>query len=130
MPITDAYITYLVKETMNDTPGDAFDHDHAYLCIGDSDAAFAASQTNMQAVTNKVRIGMDTNFPARDGNKITFQATAGEEVANFAWLEWGVANHSSAGVLANRKPENKGTKSGGSWVFEASLTLALGVAPA
>lgn len=98
---------------------------NAYIGVGDSTTAFALGQTDLQATTNKVRVGMDASFPTVAGTLITFQSTFGAAVGNFAWQEWGVFNASSGGTMLSRKVESLGTKvAGQTWVFQAQLTLS------
>ncbi len=108
------------------TASDWFDETNAHIGVGDSNTAFAATQTNLQAVTNKFRQGMESGFPDRTDNAIDFKASFGTDDANFAWLEWGVFNHASTGTMLNRKVENLGTKSGGTWVLTVTLTVNIG----
>lgn len=125
MPITDAMITHIAKTIIGESVT-TFAEANAYLGVGDSTTAFAASQTDLQASTNKVRVAMDTGYPKRTNDALKFKATFGDSDANFAWQEWGVFNASSGGTMANRKVESKGTKDGGSWVFEVTLTPTIG----
>jgi hypothetical protein len=105
----------------------AFDESNAYVGVGDDNTAYAASQTDLLAVTNKVRIAMDSGFPTRSDNVMTFQGTAGSAVANFEWLEFIVANASSGGVAMNRVVASKGTKASGEiWVLKIENTLTIG----
>jgi len=104
---------------------------NAYLGVGDSATAAAASQSDLQAATNKLRRGMNATFPAHtdglaSGNaSIQFQATYGSADANFAWAEWGLFTASSGGRMLNRKVEALGTKSAGNvWVLTVTLSLA------
>lgn len=54
--------------------------------------------------------------------RVTFQATFGEEVANFDWLERGIT--SVQGVLIDRSVEDHGRKAAGSvWTLNAALDL-------
>lgn len=108
----------------------AFDGSNAYLGVGDSTTAAAATQTDLQASSNKVRKVMDATYPAHtDGTSsgnasITFRATFGTSDANFAWQEWALFNASSAGRMLNRKVEANGTKvSGTTWVLTVTLSL-------
>jgi hypothetical protein len=101
-----------------------FDATNAFICVGDSSTAFSASQTDLQATTNKMRKALDNGFPSRTNNQITFQATFGTSEANFAWNEWGVANNATAGTLLNRKVESLGTKTNSQvWQFTATITV-------
>jgi hypothetical protein len=87
-----------------------FDHTDAYLGVGDSTDAFDAADTNLQAATNKKRVGMDETYPQRTDNVLTLRATFGLTDANFAWAEWGVFNAATAGTMLSRKVEALGTK--------------------
>lgn len=107
-----------------------FDNGDAALGVGDSSTAAAATQTDLQAATNKTRVGMDATYPTHtDGTSsgsatITFRSTF--TGANFAWNEWGTFNSPDAGTgrMLNRKTFSGGTKASGTWVFTTTLTLA------
>lgn len=108
-----------------------FNNGNAHLGVGDSTTAAAATQTDLQAVTNKVRKAMDATYPTHtDGTSsgsatITFRATFGTSDGNFAWEEWGLFNGSSGGRMLNRKVTSLGTKtSAASWVFTVTVTLS------
>lgn len=108
-----------------------FNNANAYLGVGDSTTAEAATQTDLQAATNKLRKAMDATYPSHtDGTSsgsatITFHSTFATTDANFAWQEWGIFNASSAGRMLNRKVSSLGTKtSAASWVFTVTLTLS------
>lgn len=107
-----------------------FDNGDAALGVGDSSTAAAATQTDLQAATNKTRVAMDATYPTHtDGTSsgsatITFRSTF--TGANFAWNEWGTFNSPDAGTgrMLNRKTFSGGTKASGTWVFTTTLTLA------
>lgn len=100
---------------------------NAHIGVGDSTTAFAASQTDLQAATNKLRKAMEATYPTRSTNALTFRSLFGTGDANFAWQEWGVFNASSAGTMLSRKVESLGTKtSAQSWQFTVTLTVVLG----
>lgn len=110
-----------------------FSNAQAAIGVGDSTTAAAATQTDLQAATNKLRKAMDATYPVHtDGTgsgaaSIAFRATFGSAEANFAWQEWVVANSATAGTgrILNRKVESNGTKaSGASWQMTATLSLA------
>lgn len=102
----------------------AFNNANARIGAGDSSAAFATSQTDLQAATNKIRKGMEAGYPQRTNNVLTLRASFGTSEANFAWNEWGVFNAASGGVMMNRKVEALGTKaSGATWMITVTLTL-------
>ena len=108
-----------------------FNNGNAYIGVGDSNTAAAATQTDLQAATNKLRKAMDTSYPTHtdgtaSGNaSIVYRSTFGSSDANFAWAEWGLFNGSSGGRMLNRKVESNGTKSSGStWTFTITLSIA------
>ncbi len=108
-----------------------FNNGNAYLGVGDSTTAEAATQTDLQAATNKQRKAMDATFPTHtDGTSsgsatITFKSTFATTDANFHWQEWGTFNGSSGGRMLNRKVTDLGTKtSAAAWAFTVTLTLA------
>jgi len=101
-----------------------FDNDNARIGVGDSTTAADATQTDLLG-TNKAYKGMDAGYPTYGSNqKIVFRATFGDDEANFDWNEWVVDNGSAAGVTLNRKVDNMGTKTQGSWTLEVSITLS------
>lgn len=107
-----------------------FNNGNAYIGVGDSSTAAAATQTDLQASTNKTRQAMDATYPSHtDGTtsgaaSIVFKATFGSGSANYAWAEWGIFNASSGGRMLNRKVESLGTKTTGSWALTITLSLA------
>lgn len=105
----------------------------AALGVGDSNTAAAATQTDLQAATNKLRKAMDATYPQHtDGvvvgsASVTFRSTFGTSEANWVWNEWGLFNTATAatGRMINRKVESLGTKASGStWVLTVTLSLA------
>jgi len=96
----------------------------AWLGVGDTSTAFDASQTDLQASTNKVRKVVDSGFPTLSTNILTLQSTFATTEANFHWQEWGVFNASTGSVMVNRKVEDLGTKTNTqSWQLTVTLTL-------
>lgn len=103
-----------------------FNNANAKIGVGDGTAAFAATQTDLQG-TNKFRKGMDTGYPTRSGNVITFRSTFTDTEANFAWQEWGIFNAATGGTMLSRLVEYNGTKSSGqTWIFEVRITVNIG----
>jgi len=100
-----------------------FDNSHAQIGIGDSSTAADASQTDLQAATNKTYKGMETSYPTSTTQKATFKASFGSSDANYAWNEW-VVKQSTSSKCLNRKVESLGTKSSGTWTLEVSITLS------
>jgi hypothetical protein len=103
-----------------------WDSTNAKLGVGDSNASEAASQTGLQAQTNKTYKQMDANYPQRSGQTAEWRATFGGADANYAWEEYTVVNAANdAGKNLNRKTASKGTKSSGeTWVLSLQITLS------
>jgi hypothetical protein len=106
----------------------AYNNANSYIGVGDSSTAYANTQTDLVAATNKLKKGMMATFPTDSGaGVLTFksQFTTGE--ANFAWQEWGVFNGGAAfatGTMLNRRVESLGTKtSAQTWEITATLTF-------
>ena len=101
----------------------AFNNANAYLGVGDSATAFAATQTDLQAATNKLRKAMDATFPTIAANVVTVQSTFGTSDANWTWNEFGTFNAAAAGSMLQRKVAALGTKVvGQTWQFQVVLT--------
>jgi hypothetical protein len=118
----DALLTALVAGL---TP--LFNNANAFLGVGDSTTAEAAGQADLQAATNKVRVGMDATYPthAAGTNSAAFRATFGTGQANYAWQEYGIFNAATGGTMLQRKVTSFGTKTAaGSWTFTVTFSLA------
>jgi len=101
-----------------------FDNAAAQIGVGDSSTAANATQTDLQAPTNKTYKGMEATFPTSTAQKATFKSSFGSSDANYAWNEWVVKQGTSAKCL-NRKVDAMGTKaSGTTWTLEVSITLS------
>ena len=102
----------------------SFANANAGIGVGDSSAAFTASQTDLQASTNKLRKAMEAAYPTRAGNTLTFRSIFGTSEGNFAWNEWGVFNAASGGTMLNRLVASLGTKtSAQSWQVTVTVTV-------
>lgn len=103
-----------------------FGNANAYLGVGDSSTAESASQTGLQASTNKLYKAMEATYPSRAGQTVTWRAVFGSSDANFAWNEFTVANgNSDSADNLNRKVSAQGTKaSGQTWTLDLSLTIS------
>lgn len=124
MALTTAGINYLAQAAIGQ--GVIFNNANAKIGVGDGTTAFAVSQTDLQG-TNKVRKGMDADYPTSNPPVATFRATFNPSEANFAWNEWGIFNASTGGVMLSRVVESNGTKqSNQTWVLEVAITFALG----
>lgn len=102
----------------------AFNNANSYLGVGDSDTAASASQTGLQASTNKAYKGMESGYPQITSQTTTWRAVFGSSEANFAWKEFTVANgNSDSADNLNRKVSDQGTKaSGQTWTLDLSIT--------
>lgn len=108
-----------------------FSNANAYIGVGDSTTAEAATQTDLQAAANKLRKAVDATYPTHtDGviagaATVTFKSTFGTTDANFHWEEWGIFNGAAGGRMLNRKVTDLGTKTAASsWAFTITITLA------
>jgi hypothetical protein len=100
-----------------------YDNTNARIGVGDSNTAANATQTDLQAATNKTYKGMETGYPTSTTQKVTFKASFGSSEANYAWEEW-VVKHSTSAICLNRKVESLGTKSTGTWTLEVQISLS------
>ena len=101
-----------------------FDNAAAQIGVGDSATAAVASQTDLQAVTNKTYKGMEATFPTSTSQKITCKSSFGSADANYVWNEWVIKQSTSAKCI-NRKVDSMGTKTAGStWTLEITITLS------
>lgn len=123
MALTNTGINSIAQAVINDGTPVLFDAANARIGVGDSAAAFDKTQTDLQATTNNLRKAMDSGYPTRSNNALTFQATFGSTEANFSWNEWGIFNAEADGVMLSRKVENLGTKNGGTWILTATVTF-------
>ena len=126
MALTNAGRDFIAQALMNDSTPTFFTNANSYLGVGDSSTAYAAAQTDLQAATNKLRKAMDSTYPQRATNVLTFKSTFADAEANFAWNEWAVFNASSSGTMLSRKVESLGTKASGTWVLTATITVSIG----
>lgn len=107
-------------------PPTKWDNSSARLGVGDSNAAENATQTGLQAATNKAYKAMDTSYPTRTNQTAEWRATFGSSDANYAWEEYTVVNGpNDAGKNLNRKTSSKGTKtSGETWTLSLQITFS------
>ena len=125
MGYTNAYRDLSASLTVG-AGGTAFNNANAYIGVGDSTTAFAATQTDLVAATNKLRKAMDATYPQVAANVMTFRSTFATGDANWAWQEWGVFNAASAGTMLNRKVESLGTKtSAQTWQLTVTVTTTV-----
>jgi hypothetical protein len=104
----------------------AFSNANSYLGVGDSSTAASASQTGLQAATNKLYKAMEATYPQITNQSIAFRSIFTSAEANFAWEEFTAAsgNSDSADNL-NRKVSAQGTKSSGqTWQLDLTITFS------
>jgi len=106
--------------------GTKFDNANAYLGVGDDNTAASASQTGLQAATNKLYKAMEATYPQRSAQTVTWRSVFGTADANWSWNEFTVANgNSDAADNLNRKVEAEGTKAAGqTWTLDLEITLS------
>ena len=102
-----------------------FDNTNARLGVGDSSTAEAATQTDLQAATNKTYKAMSASYPQRSAQTVTWRAVFTSAEANYAWNEFVIDNGGTALKTLNRKVSSQGTKaSGQTWTLDVSVTLS------
>lgn len=126
MGLTTAGRNFIAAAIMNSGPPTFFDNSNAYLGVGDSNTAFAVGQTDLQAASNKVRVGMEATYPQLATNVISFRSVFGSGVAEWAWEEWATFNAAASGTMLQRYVESLGTKSSGSWQLTVDITVSIG----
>jgi len=126
-------ISALFHRLIGGTAITAFDNANAAIGVGDSSTAAAATQTDLQAATNKLRRPMDSTYPQHTDNQSTnagvaviWRGTFGTGDANYAWNEWGIFNSATAGAgrMLNRRVQSLGTKAAGStWQLTVQTSI-------
>lgn len=109
------------------TGGTAFSNSNARLGVGDSTTAAGATQTALQAATNKLYKTMEAGYPQVSNQSVVFRAVFGSAEANFAWEEFSVMNGADEGTAKNlnRKVSSQGTKaSGQTWQLDLTITFS------
>jgi hypothetical protein len=116
--------------------GVAYNNANAFIGVGDTATAEAATQTELQAAaaaTNRFYKGMNATFPTTAGQGASWASDFTSTEGNFIWNEWTVAagatTASGAGFLVgttnlNRKVASLGTKTTGTWTLTATITFA------
>lgn len=119
--LLNAGITLLLQLLIG-AGGTVFSNANARLGVGDSSASEAASQTGLQASTNKTYQACAATFPSVSGQTLTAQAVFGSGSANYAWAEFALDNGTTS---LNRKVSAQGTKTTGqTWTLTMTITLS------
>jgi len=108
-----------------------YDTTNGHLSVGDSTTAFANTQTELQAVTNRTRKQLTSS--TRSTNVISFVTTYASGDANYSWQEFGTFNAVGSGgppvtggTMLHRVVSNQGTKvAGQSWQLTMALTITV-----
>jgi hypothetical protein len=114
----------LLEDLLIGAGGTVFSNANAYIGVGDSSTAASASQTDLQAATNKFRDAMEATFPSRAAQTLTFKSAFATGEANFAWEEWAIFNAAAAGTMLNRKVQSFGTKVSGTWTLTVTIVIS------
>lgn len=116
----------LLEDLLIVAGGTGYNNANAYLGVGDSTTAAVATQTALQAATNKKFVAMDATYPSRSSQTITWRSTFASADANYAWAEFTLANsNSDSGTNLNRKVSDQGTKVVAQvWVLSLTLVIS------
>ena len=116
----------LLEDLLIGAGGTAYNNANSYLGVGDSSTAESASQTGLQAATNKTYKAMQATYPQRSAQTVTWRSVFASGDANYAWNEFTIVNASTdSGTNLNRKVAANGTKaSGQTWTVQLQITLS------
>src|SRR5499427_8397614 len=126
-------MTMIATVLTNQTATNPWSNANAYTGVGDSNTAEAATQTELQAATNRFYKAMNATYPSRSNQTVSFQSDFTTTEANYAWAEWSISasatTASGAGFTTgttnlNRKVAALGTKSSGTWTLTAQITFS------
>ena len=104
----------------------------SYIGVGTSTTSAVATHTGLQAGTSaRDYQSMESTFPSRSGQTMTWKSVWGSAEGNFAWEEWSIRSASSGtggedtGTALNRKVASLGTKASGSeWTLTVTITVS------
>lgn len=105
--------------------GTTYANANARIGVGESSTAESAAHTGLQGSTTTFR-PVESGYPSRSGQTVTWRAIFGSGDANIAWNEFTIVNAASdAGTNLNRKVSAQGTKaSGQTWTIDVSITIS------
>lgn len=124
-------LTMIATVTSNQVAGNPWSNGNAFLGVGTSSTAEAATQTDLQA--GGFYKAMNATYPSRVNQTVSFQSDFTSAEANQAWNEWSVAagatGVSGSGFTTgttnlNRKVASLGTKTTGTWTLTGQLTIS------
>lgn len=111
--------------------GVAYNAANAFVGVGASSTAEAATQTDLQ--TTPFYKAMNATFPSRASQTVSWQSDFTTAEANIAWNEWsisaGATTASGSGFTVgttnlNRKVQSLGTKTTGTWTLTGQVTIS------
>lgn len=109
------------------TGGTPYSAANTYLYVGSDNSPENAAQTGVLATgSNRAYAALDSGFPTVNGRQMIFQATFGNNDANFAWNEASIVNGTGVNAVAmNRKVPTPsfGTKTQGTWSLKITVSL-------
>lgn len=121
----------------NQVAGNPYSNTNAFVGVGDSATAEAATQVELQAATNRFYKGMNATYPVSPGSNGAqsrdWRSDFTTAEANWAWQEWtiaaGATTASGAGFTngttnLNRKVQSLGTKTTGTWTMTGTVTIS------
>lgn len=116
----------LLEDLLIGAGGTVYNNANARLGVGDSNTAESASQTGLQAATNKTYKAMESGYPSRTSQTVTWRAVFGADDANYNWREFTVVNAADdTGANLNRKVSDQGTKAQGQvWTLDLEITIS------
>ena len=126
-------MTMIATVVSNQVAGNPWSNTNAYTGVGDSNTAEAATQTELQAATNRFYKAMNATYPSRSNQTVSFQSDFATGEANYSWAEWSIAagatTPSGAGFTQGttnlqRKVAALGTKASGTWTLTAQVTFS------
>lgn len=113
--------------------GTAYNATNTRIGVGNGTTSVSASDTDLSAASGSSnrQFKLVSGAPSISGNQISWTASFGDSIANFAWNEFGIDNGTSDGTtvtapLLNRKVPSPslGTKSGGTWTLTVTITIS------
>ena len=84
---------------------------NSFIGVGDSAAAEAATQVELQAASNRFYKAMNATFPSRTSQTVSWQSDFTTSEANYAWAEWTICSLRRLPAQASRrydKPQPQG----------------------
>lgn len=123
--VLDSGANEMLKLIAGDTSATPYNYTNAKIFVGTDSTAESASQTGVIASgANRAYASMDVGYPAVSNRTLTFRASFDNNTANFEWNEAAITNGTGVGNVAiNRKVSSMGTKNGGTWTLQISISL-------